>query len=100
MRTISAEDLRDQLARVLREVQEGETFTVTREGRPVATIGPHEPSQPGGPQTWVPAGQVIGALAHLDPGLAGRLRTDLDEHFDDDVSDLFERHRRTRSRQT
>ncbi|WP_432493742.1 type II toxin-antitoxin system Phd/YefM family antitoxin [Kineococcus auxinigenes] len=75
-------DVRNHCAQIVREVQEGETFTVTSEGRPVATISPYSPPQPTGPQTWVPVGQVVGALSHLRPGLADRLRGDLDELVD------------------
>ncbi|WP_337063442.1 type II toxin-antitoxin system Phd/YefM family antitoxin [Kineococcus sp. G2] len=93
MKTVPVRDVRNHYAQIMREVQDGETFTVTSEGRPIATISPYTPPQPTGPQTWVPVGQVIGALSHLRPGLADRLRADLDEHLDDDVVDPFERHR-------
>lgn len=94
MKTVPARDVRNHYAQILREVEGGETFTVTSDGRPIATISPYVAPQPIGPQTWVPVGQVIGGLSHLGPGLARRLRADLDEHFDDDVVDPFERHRR------
>lgn len=37
---ISQRELRNDNARVMREVEEGETFTVTRRGVPVARLGP------------------------------------------------------------
>ncbi|WP_432504764.1 type II toxin-antitoxin system Phd/YefM family antitoxin [Kineococcus arenarius] len=92
MKIVPVRDVRDHCAQIMREVQAGETFTVTSEGRPVATISPYGPPQPAGPGTWVPVGEVVGALSHLRPGLAGRLRACLDEHVDHDVGDPFGQH--------
>ena len=39
-RTIAQRDLRNDVARVLREAQAGTTFTITVRGRPVARLGP------------------------------------------------------------
>lgn len=38
MRTVTAADANRQFSSVLREVSQGETFTVVSRGRPVATI--------------------------------------------------------------
>ncbi|MDQ3090466.1 MAG: type II toxin-antitoxin system prevent-host-death family antitoxin [Actinomycetota bacterium] len=43
-RTIAQRDLRNDVARVLREAEAGTEFTVTVRGRPVARLGPHEPA--------------------------------------------------------
>ena len=40
MKTISQRELRNDSAEVLRAVEQGETFTVTRRGVPVAQLGP------------------------------------------------------------
>ncbi|WP_437559163.1 type II toxin-antitoxin system Phd/YefM family antitoxin [Acidithiobacillus sulfuriphilus] len=40
MRTVTAADANRQFSSVLREVSQGETFTVVSRGRPVATIAP------------------------------------------------------------
>jgi len=45
-RTISQRALRNDNAAIIDAVEEGETFTVTRAGRPVATLGPYRPSGP------------------------------------------------------
>ncbi len=45
-RTIAQRDLRNDVARVLREAEAGTEFTVTVRGRPVARLGPHEPTVP------------------------------------------------------
>ncbi|HEX7299934.1 MAG TPA: type II toxin-antitoxin system prevent-host-death family antitoxin [Solirubrobacteraceae bacterium] len=39
-RTIAQRDLRNDVARVLREAQDGTTFTITVHGRAVAELGP------------------------------------------------------------
>ena len=44
MRTVTAADANRQFSSVLREVSQGETFTVVSRGRPVATISPTTPS--------------------------------------------------------
>lgn len=40
MRTVTAADANRQFSSVLREVAQGETFTVVSRGKPVATIAP------------------------------------------------------------
>jgi prevent-host-death family protein len=41
MRTISQREMRNESGQVLREVEEGQSFTVTRRGTPVARIVPY-----------------------------------------------------------
>jgi prevent-host-death family protein len=43
MRTISQRELRNDNAEVMRAVERGETFTVTRRGVPVARLSPISP---------------------------------------------------------
>ena len=45
MRTISQRELRNDNAEVMRGVEEGETYTVTRRGVPVARIVPFNAAQ-------------------------------------------------------
>lgn len=40
MKTISQRELRNDNAKVMRDIEEGETYTVTRHGVPVARIAP------------------------------------------------------------
>jgi prevent-host-death family protein len=40
MKTISQRELRNDNAKVMRDVEQGETYTVTRRGVPVAHLGP------------------------------------------------------------
>jgi prevent-host-death family protein len=67
MRSIPQRELRNDVARVLREVEAGETIEVTVDGRPVARLVPIE-----GPRTWVPREQLEKMLREvpLDPGFA------------------------------
>ncbi|MFA7242779.1 MAG: type II toxin-antitoxin system prevent-host-death family antitoxin [Sulfuricellaceae bacterium] len=43
MRIVSATDANRQFSSVLRDVSQGETFTVLSRGKPVATIAPAQP---------------------------------------------------------
>ena len=44
MRTVTAADANRQFSRVLRDVSQGEIFTVVSRGKPVATIAPAKPA--------------------------------------------------------
>ena len=44
MRTLNQRELRNDSAEVLRLVEQGETFTITRRGVPVAVLGPLRPT--------------------------------------------------------
>jgi prevent-host-death family protein len=81
MRSIPQRELRNDIGRVLREVEGGETIEVTVDGRPVARIVPIE-----GRRTWVPWEQVEKILreAPLDPGFA----RDIDDAVGDTIDDL------------
>lgn len=46
MKVISQRELRNDNAKIVRSVEEGETYTVTRRGVPVAQLGPI-PKDPG-----------------------------------------------------
>lgn len=91
MKTIRVRDLRNDYAQIIREIEAGETFTVTSDGRPVASLTPYV--EPEGPQTWLPASRAVGGLAHLDlpADFAAVLRRDLDEHVITEIEDPLER---------
>ncbi len=42
MTTIPQRELRNDISSILRRVEQGETFTITVNGRPVADLGPHD----------------------------------------------------------
>jgi prevent-host-death family protein len=69
VRTIPQRELRNNSARVLREAEAGEVFTITVDGRPVATLGPFRRRQ------WVPAASIREILATpTDETLVDELR--------------------------
>jgi prevent-host-death family protein len=41
MRTIGQRELRNDNAKIMREVEEGQSFVITRNGKPVADLVPH-----------------------------------------------------------
>ena len=59
---ISQRELRNDNAEVMRRLESGETFTVTRRGIPVADLVPH---RPGGPARFVAAAAVVDLLNDL-----------------------------------
>lgn len=69
MKTIPQRTLRNQSSAVLRQVEAGERFVVTVQGRPVAVLGPYERRQ------WIPAQGVRELLATpTDPQVLEDLR--------------------------
>ena len=94
--TITARDLRNDYARVLRAVEAGETFTVTSRGRPVAEIAPAGRARPG-PRPGVPFAEIAGSLSYLGDSVGGHLRAEVDDAVDTAAEDPFERWERHRS---
>lgn len=67
--TITVGQLRQNPTRMLDEVQDGETYTITSHGRAIADVVPHDGSG------WVPADRVRDLLAVPgDAGWAAELR--------------------------
>lgn len=64
MRTIPQRELRNQSGEILRETEKGESFVITVEGRPVATLIPYPKRR------WVPRAEVVKLLkgGKPDPG--------------------------------
>jgi antitoxin (DNA-binding transcriptional repressor) of toxin-antitoxin stability system len=71
-RRITQRESRDASAAVLRDAQAGETFTVTRNGTPLAELSPVSPRR------FVPLGAPANARARVPRVDFGRLRSDLD----------------------
>ncbi len=83
---IAQRDLRNDVSAILRRVSQGESFTVTVRGQPVAELVPVR-----APRRFVPRERVgeILRVAVADPGLLEELREmDVD---DGDVPDRVER---------
>lgn len=97
MRTIGARELRNDSAKILRELQQGEEFEVTVKGEPVGVLLMRP--VPVRPQRLVPAESA----RDMFEGLIPLARTDLDEWkrdireaYDDEVEDPHERVERLR----
>ncbi len=54
MRVIAQRELRNDSGAVLRAAEAGEEITITVDGRPVATLGPHRPRR------WLRRSEVVG----------------------------------------
>jgi prevent-host-death family protein len=80
-RTIPQRELRNDNARIIGAVADGESFVVTRNGVPVAELRPIRPTR----RTFVPTSELL-AFAAGGPRIdAGRFRADLDRVVDQDV---------------
>jgi prevent-host-death family protein len=81
MRTITQRELREDFARLLREVQAGETLVVTRNGVPMAELRPVQPRR------FVPRATIAEAARRAPRVDARRLRADLDAVVDPSIDD-------------
>lgn len=78
-REITQRELRNQSGEIMRELDEGETFIVTRNGVPVGELTPLRRHR------FVPAETAV-AMFRSAPGVDyKRLRADLDAALDQDV---------------
>jgi prevent-host-death family protein len=80
-RAISQRELRNDSAAVLRDVQGGETVTVTRNGMPVAELRPIPPRR------FAPRSAIAAAARHAPRVELARLRADLDAVVNPSVED-------------
>lgn len=71
-RRISQRELRNESGRIMRALDRGESFTVTRNGVPVGELVPLKP------RVFVQADTVVGAFRHAPRVSGKRLRRDLD----------------------
>ncbi len=80
MKTIQQRDLRNDSGKVLAAVEAGESFTITRNGKPVAEL------KPLAPRTFVPIAELARTsvrLPHID---YNEWRDDLDAMIDQEIS--------------
>ena len=74
MRTVSLMTANQQLSRLVREVERGQRFVITRRGRPIAELVPHAADRTKSPE-WVAAYDRM--MARLEQGVSlGGLRVD------------------------
>ena len=81
---VSQRELRNNSGAIMRRVQEGERFTVTRNGVPVAGLVPH--SESGADQPFVPVTQIASAISGLPDWNTERFTRELEE-LDDAADD-------------
>ncbi|MEU6560973.1 type II toxin-antitoxin system Phd/YefM family antitoxin [Nocardia nova] len=81
MKTISQRDLRNDSGRILDAVEAGQTYTVSRNGKPVGEL------RPLARRTFVPVAELNRTAAHLPPMDYAAFRADLDAMIDQDSRD-------------
>ena len=74
--SIPQRELRNDSARILREVQEGKEFVITVRGKPVARIVPERPLHRG-PRTLVPRDEALPIIMRARAAFAGLTMRDL-----------------------
>lgn len=90
--TISQREFRNDSGAIMRRVENGERFTVTRNGVPVADLIPHEQAGSDRRQRFVPVGEIAAGVAGLPPWNARSFTREqrlLDEAVDDRDTDRW-----------
>jgi len=77
---VSQRELRNDSGAIMRRVEHGERFTVTRNGVPVADLIPHNQSGPDRPRRFIPVTQIAAGLNELPSWDA--------THFADELAEL------------
>lgn len=92
---IGQRELRNDNAEIMRRVEEGETFTVTRNGRPVADLVPHQPGQAVRRRTVGELQAEFRRMTSVDRARWHRERAESDAEFgpDDPIEDPWLRGR-------
>ncbi len=80
-REITQRELRNESAAIMRGVERGESFTITRNGTPIGRVIPLRR------RIFVPRGEVMAAFATAPVLDEQRFRDDLDAAVDQDLSD-------------
>lgn len=81
MRTIQQRDLRNDSGKVLAAVEAGESFTITRNGKPVAELKPLTR------RIFVPIAELARTSAHLPRIAYSEWRADMDVMIDQEIAD-------------
>lgn len=79
VRQITQRELRNDTPNIMRAVEEGDSFVLTRNGTPVADIVPHSQKP-----TFVPFGELIELLGDLPPEDPELFFADVDRAADPD----------------
>jgi prevent-host-death family protein len=89
---LSQRELRNDSGAVMRRVQQGERFTVTRNGVPVADLVPHSESGPERHPRFGPVAQIAAGISELPAWDTARFTQELEEldnAVDDDHADRW-----------
>ena len=84
--TISQRELRNDSGAIMRRVEQGESFVVTRNGVPIADLLPHNDSRATAARRFVPIADIANAIAALPKWEVESFRAELSA-FDDLVDD-------------
>ncbi|MGO9382535.1 MAG: type II toxin-antitoxin system Phd/YefM family antitoxin [Mycobacterium sp.] len=76
---VSQRELRNDTGAIMRRVQQGERFTVTRNGVPVADLVPHSESEPDRPPRFIPVAQIAAGASELPKWDTGRFAHELED---------------------
>ncbi len=80
MRTVSLMTANQEFSRLVKEVERGEGFVITRRGRPIAKLVPHTADKTADPEWAAAYGRM---MARLDEGVSlGGLRAERAELYD------------------
>ena len=80
MRTVSLMTANQEFSRLIKDVEQGEGFLITRRGRPIAKLLPHAAEETSDP-AWAAAYRRM--VARLEEGASlGGLRVKRDELYD------------------
>jgi prevent-host-death family protein len=80
VRIINQRELRNDNAAIMRAVENGESFIVTRNGTPIADLVPRQTAK----RQAIPVGELLSALAGGPRIDAEEFYTDLDRYVDPD----------------
>ena len=83
---VSQRELRNDSGAIMRRVQQGERFTVTRYGVPVADLVPHRESGPDRPPRFIPVAQIAAGTSEPPSWDTPRFTQELEE-LDNAVDD-------------
>ena len=87
--TISQRELRNDSGAIMRRVEAGEHFTVTRNGVPLADLTPHDRSAADRRRRFLPVGEVAAGLSRIPDWDGERFAAELG-HLDAAVDDRDE----------
>ena len=83
---VSQRELRNENASIMRRVEQGEHFTVTRNGVPVAELVPIGTTGSDNRRSFVPVAEIASKIEHVTPWVVDRFAKEtrlLDEAIDD-----------------